>query len=89
MGAPLGSDMSEGAFGVAQAPPRVLFKTQFGDAGLVWQFDRIVQGRHAFDDASEINAPFAGVQPCIARQLDHAFTGVRDAGQCVRDVKEV
>jgi hypothetical protein len=81
--------MAESALGVLQTPPRMFFKAQLCYAGLIGKFDRIIDGRHAFYDASEINAALAGVQTRIARQLDHAFAGVRDTGQSVRDVKKI
>ena len=33
--------------------------------------------------------PSPGYKTCIARQLDHALAGVRDAGQRVRDMEEI
>ena len=39
MGAPLGADMPEGVFSVAQTAPRVFFKPELRDAGFVGKLD--------------------------------------------------
>lgn len=83
MHAAFGLDMTKGAFGMLQAAACVFFKTQLSHTGLVGQFDRVINGGHAFDDAFEINAAFTGVKAGIAGKLDHPLAGVGDAWQCI------
>jgi hypothetical protein len=80
---------AEHRLGVLQAAPSVLLVPKFAHAALVGQFNRVMNRRHPLDDTGKVDAPFARIQPSITGQLNHAFAGVSDTRQGVRNVQEV